>query len=306
MPGPDAPFEPMAEDNIPAASAPAPKAADEAPATGVHVGVTCDRSGMCPIVGNRYHLVGHNWDLCQAEFEKLDDKERALYQRIPPPFVHQIPPDAAATGIHPGVECDRSGMNPIVGMRYHLRGHNYDLCQAEYDKLSQQEKLLYTAIPPPVTTAGCGGNNNNNSNNGCANKRGLRGAEFFKDSGRFGPHMAANGWGWGGGGCHGWGGGGGWGAGGGWGGGGHCGGMMGNPAKLAARFVRDVTIFEGTQMAPQTAFTKIWRLKNSREVPWPPGTRMLFVGGDQMSTEMSVPLSRATPVEPGEEVDVAA
>merc|ERR1719164_425672 len=75
-------------------------------------------------------------------------------------------------------------------------------------------------------------------------------------------------------------------------------------SKLAARFVRDVTIFDGTQVAPATPFTKIWRLKNSGEVPWPPGTRMLFVGGDQMTTEMSVPLSRASPVLPGEEVDV--
>merc|ERR1719421_1401950 len=32
---------------------------------------------------------------------------------------------------------------------------------------------------------------------------------------------------------------------------------------------------------------------------------MIFVGGDQMTTEMSVPLSRDAPVEPGEEVDVA-
>merc|ERR1719263_1838884 len=31
-------------------------------------------------------------------------------------------------------------------------------------------------------------------------------------------------------------------------------------------------------MAPKTAFTKIWRLKNTGEVPWPPGTKMLFVG----------------------------
>merc|ERR1719160_940972 len=76
-------------------------------------------------------------------------------------------------------------------------------------------------------------------------------------------------------------------------------------AKLGARFVRDVTIFDGTQMAPGTPFTKIWRLKNTGEVPWPPGARMLFVGGDQMTTEMSVPLARETPVMPGEEVDVA-
>merc|ERR1719214_42962 len=71
--------------------------------------------------------------------------------------------------------------------------------------------------------------------------------------------------------------------------------------KLAARFVRDVTIFDGTQMAPGTTFTKIWRLKNVGEVPWPPGARMLFVGGDQMTTEMSVPLARETPVMPGAE-----
>merc|ERR1719281_2051858 len=58
------------------------------------------------------------------------------------------PPDA--TGVHPGVECDKSGMKPIVGMRYNLRGHNYDLCQAEFDKLAEAEKALYDAIPPPA------------------------------------------------------------------------------------------------------------------------------------------------------------
>ena len=58
-------------------------------------------------------------------------------------------------------------------------------------------------------------------------------------------------------------------------------------------------------MAPSTRFTKIWRLKNTGEVAWPPGTKMLFVGGDQMTSEMVVPLSRATAVQPGEEVDVA-
>merc|ERR1719482_547781 len=80
------------------------------------------------------------------------------------------------------------------------------------------------------------------------------------------------------------------------------GGMM---AKLAARFVRDVTIFDGTQMAPGTNFTKIWRLKNTGEVPWPPGTQIMFVGGDQMSASLTVPLARQAAVQPGEEVDVA-
>merc|ERR1719198_1541048 len=86
------------------------------------------------------------------------------------------------------------------------------------------------------------------------------------------------------------------------------GGGMGGPGaqpKLAARFVRDVTVFDGTQVAPGTQFTKIWRLKNIGDVPWPAGTRMVFVGGDQMTTEMSVSLGRELPVMPGEEVDVA-
>ena len=40
---------------------------------------------------------------------------------------------AAATNappsIHPGVACDKSGMDPIVGTRYHLSDQNYDLCE---------------------------------------------------------------------------------------------------------------------------------------------------------------------------------
>ena len=54
-------------------------------------------------------------------------------------------------GFHPGISCDRSGMNLIVGMRFHLRGSepSYDLCQAEYDKLDDAEKGQYDAITPP-------------------------------------------------------------------------------------------------------------------------------------------------------------
>lgn len=50
---------------------------------------------------------------------------------------------------HPGVECDRSGMKPIKGKRYHLTGHNFDLCEAEFAKLGEREKALYQSILPP-------------------------------------------------------------------------------------------------------------------------------------------------------------
>lgn len=51
----------------------------------VHPGVVCDRSGMSPIVGARYNLLGRDYDLCAAEFSKLDAREQALYTRVPAP-----------------------------------------------------------------------------------------------------------------------------------------------------------------------------------------------------------------------------
>jgi len=288
---------------------------------GIHEGVTCDKSGVSPILGNRYHLVGHNYDLCEAEFDKLPDKEKALFSKIPPPQAEPTSrptPTPPPVGFHPGVQCDRSGMLPIVGPRFKLRGHNYDLCQAEFEKLPEGEKALYDAIPPPMTNAP------NVANIASAFVNAAVGHGPWRPHGRcgWGRGGGGGGGGWAGGGA-GWGGGGG----GGWGGGGGkggCGGKgkggsgeFGLPAgkgkgggpdcgpKLAARFVCDVTVFDGTQVAPKTPFTKIWRLKNVGEVPWPAGTKMLFVGGDQMSTEMSVPLGRDTPVMPGEEVDAA-
>ena len=62
----------------------------------------------------------------------------------------------AARGAHEGVACDASGMDPILGTRYHLRGSggllgggaSYDLCQAEFDKLGAEEQRKYEAMAP--------------------------------------------------------------------------------------------------------------------------------------------------------------
>ena len=50
-----------------------------------------------------------------------------------------------APEVHFGITCDGSGMCPIIGPRWKKRGQDYDLCQAEYEKLSEQEKRSFTA-----------------------------------------------------------------------------------------------------------------------------------------------------------------
>ena len=54
-------------------------------AQGVHVGITCDGSGMSPIVGTRYHLPGRDYDLCESEFLRLDPSARRAFITVPPP-----------------------------------------------------------------------------------------------------------------------------------------------------------------------------------------------------------------------------
>ena len=50
----------------------------------VHEGVMCDVSGVCPILGNRWKKKGtDDYDLCDAEFQKLTPNQQALFDNIP-------------------------------------------------------------------------------------------------------------------------------------------------------------------------------------------------------------------------------
>lgn len=85
--------------------------------------------------------------------------------------------------------------------------------------------------------------------------------------------------------------------------------------KLDSRFVSDVTVFDGTQMAPGQIFSKIWRLRNTGEVTWPKGTSLVHIGGDLMgllavgvtmpeggvppNTELDVHVEMTAPSRPG-------
>ncbi len=75
------------------------------------------------------------------------------------------------------------------------------------------------------------------------------------------------------------------------------------PPCLAARFVKDVTVPDGTTFAPGETFTKTWRLRNVGACTWTTAFEVYFDHGDHMNGPTDVNLPHA--VDPGETVDVS-
>jgi len=73
------------------------------------------------------------------------------------------------------------------------------------------------------------------------------------------------------------------------------------PCNLA-HFVADVTVPDGTAMAPGEAFTKTWRLQNVGSCPWE-NYSLVFDHGVLMGGPREVPLDET--VRPGETVEVS-
>jgi len=75
---------------------------------------------------------------------------------------------------------------------------------------------------------------------------------------------------------------------------------------LRARFVKHVSVPDGTEFQPNVGFTKTWRFRNEGHLPWPENCQLLFISkmnGDKLSAPDVVTLPYAVPV--GEEIDVA-
>ena len=70
-----------------------------------------------------------------------------------------------------------------------------------------------------------------------------------------------------------------------------------------AKFVTDVTISDGTVLAPGEAFTKTWRLKNIGTCTWTSGYALIYDGGTKMGGLSPQPLVGS--VAPGETVDIS-
>jgi hypothetical protein len=68
-------------------------------------------------------------------------------------------------------------------------------------------------------------------------------------------------------------------------------------------FLEDLNIPDDTVFPPGAEFTKRWLLRNNGTCPWSTEYSIVFLDGDQMSAEPSIPL--AEPVAPGQELEVA-
>lgn len=70
-----------------------------------------------------------------------------------------------------------------------------------------------------------------------------------------------------------------------------------------AQFVADVTVEDGADFAPDQAFTKTWRLRNSGSCTWTSSYDLVFDHGDHMGGPATKALAGL--VEPGEMVDLS-
>jgi hypothetical protein len=77
------------------------------------------------------------------------------------------------------------------------------------------------------------------------------------------------------------------------------------PAKLMARFVRDVTMPDGSEVAPYSTFYKTWRVRNDGLGNWPEGCHLVNAGGDMLLDPKLDDLRQSVPaVASGEEVEL--
>jgi hypothetical protein len=76
-----------------------------------------------------------------------------------------------------------------------------------------------------------------------------------------------------------------------------------NPTGDRSVYVSDVTIPDGSVIAPGAAFVKTWKLQNAGTTTWTTSYSLAFISGDQMGTITSVPLAQN--VSPGQQVDIS-
>merc|ERR1712137_282332 len=75
-----------------------------------HPHVECDGSGQSPLRGIRFHKIGENYDLNEAEFSKLDEGQKTQFELILYPGAQPIRWEPV---VHYNIVCDASNVTPI-------------------------------------------------------------------------------------------------------------------------------------------------------------------------------------------------
>lgn len=134
----------------------------------VHEGKTCVVTGASPIVGPLYELVGAETPqaICARAFrERLTPSEQALFACTARPGEapsHEAAPLVGGLAVHEGVRCDVTGEHPIIGVRYHQMGTDFDVCERGWQQMKgtpQREmsrwlKLTRARMAPGADTMG--------------------------------------------------------------------------------------------------------------------------------------------------------
>jgi len=93
------------------------------PNTNIHAGVTCDASGMSPITGDRWKKIDNNYDLCDAEFQKLSSEEQSNFVCLAggPPSITILSPTVGTSwpmGSIQQIEWETTGTISAVKIQY--------------------------------------------------------------------------------------------------------------------------------------------------------------------------------------------
>merc|ERR1712166_1120033 len=89
-----------------------------------------------------------HWSLCTPEGNKFGDRLWFDVTVLSTEADHTSPPV-----VHLGIACDLTGMDPIVGPRFKKFTEDYDLCQAAFDTLDNEEKSTFRMINAPEDAA---------------------------------------------------------------------------------------------------------------------------------------------------------
>lgn len=75
--------------------------------------------------------------------------------------------------------------------------------------------------------------------------------------------------------------------------------------KPMARFIKDVTLPDGSTVFPGSVVTKTWRVRNDGEAQWPEGVTLSFSSGDLLAASQNDLICQVPQLKPSEEADIS-